>query len=77
MCFMVWLLVAMDRSTQLWFGGLVAVGLATFLYLLGRFALRGFKFSDQDMKDARLNHKQRRRLKGRLKRKVVQKKMRF
>ena len=77
MCSMVWLLVSMDRSTQLWFGVLVAVCLMTVFYLLIRFALRGFKFSDQDMKDAGLNHKERRRLKGRLKRKAVQKKMRF
>ena len=77
MCFMVWLLVSIDRSTQLLFGVLVAVCLMTVFYLLIRFALRGFKFSDRDMKAAGLNHKRRRQLKGRLKRKSVQKKIRF
>ena len=71
------LMFFMDRPTQLWFGILVVICLMTVIYLLTRFALRGFKFSNKDMKAAGLNHRERRRLKGRLKRKRVQQKFRF
>lgn len=66
-----------DRSTEFWTGVIVAVCLATILFLTTRFSLRGFKFSDDDMKAAGLNHRRRRRLKARLKRKRRQKKMHF
>ncbi len=64
-------------STQFWIGLIVAIGLAAILFLTAKFRLRRFKFSDDDMKAAGLNHRQRRQLKARLKRKRRPKKIRF
>lgn len=71
------MLALIDRSTQLWIGVVVAVCLMSILYLTTRFGLRRFKFSDKDMKAAGLNHRERRRLKARLKRKRPHKNSRF
>lgn len=66
-----------DRSTQFWIGFVVAVLLASILYLTTRFGLRGFTFSNKDMKAAGLNHSERRRLQAKQRRKKRQKKIRF
>lgn len=68
---------SIDRPTQLWLGVLVALCLATILYFATRFGLRRIKFSDDDMKAAGLNHRERRRLKARLRRKRRQKNIRL
>lgn len=66
-----------DSSTLFWITVLVAVCLATVLYLLAKFALRRFRFSNADLKAAGLNHSERRRMRAKQRRKKRQKKMRF
>ncbi len=47
-------------SYLFWARAVAATGLMTILYFLFRFGLRRFRFKEKDLKDAGLNHAQRR-----------------
>jgi len=55
----------MDKAAAFWVSIVVAIVLASLLYILARYGLRRFRFSKKDTKAAGLNRKERRQFMAR------------